>query len=168
VDDQAAAGRHEGTGAGTVRRSVDVAAPPDDVWALVSDLPSMGAFSPENRGGRWVAGDGPAVGAVFVGSNGAGRRRWSTRSTVVRSEPGRSFAFDVASARLPVARWSYELEPSEAGCRLTEQWDDQRGRLMTTLGRLVTGVADRTAYAALSIEQTLQAVKEKAERRRTL
>lgn len=135
---------------------------------MVSDLPSMGRFSPENRGGRWVSVDGPAVGAVFVGSNGAGRRRWSTRCTVVRSEPGRSFAFDVASVGLPVARWSYEVEPFEGGCRLTEQWEDRRGRLVTTFGRWVTGVADRTAFTAASIEQTLQAVKEKAESSRSV
>jgi hypothetical protein len=168
MEDASAGDAPDATGTTTVRRSVDVAAPAEHVWALVSDLPSMGQFSPENRGGRWVAGDGPSVGAVFVGANGAGRRRWSTRSTVVRSEPGRAFVFDVASLGRPVARWGYEVEPREGGCRLTEQWDDRRGRLVTSLGRLVTGVADRSAYTAGSIEKTLQAVKEKAERGRTV
>ena len=151
-----------------ISRSTTVAAPPERVWALVSDLPAMGEYSPENRGGRWVSGDGPVVGAVFVGSHGAGRRRWSTRCTVVRSEPGRAFAFDVSSAGLPVARWSYEVEPTGTGCRLTERWEDRRGRLVTTVGRLVTGVGDRQAYTAQSIETTLQAVKERAERGRTV
>lgn len=151
-----------------MRRSVEIAASPGEVWALVSDLPSMGSYSPENQGGRWVVGDGPAVGAVFVGSNAAGHRRWSTRSTVVRSEPGRCFAFDVTSMGLPVAGWSYELEPSDPGCRLTEQWDDRRGRLISALGRFVTGVADREGHTALSIEQTLARVKDKAERGRTV
>ena len=162
--DQGAGGATSSTATSEVRRSVDVAAPADAVWALVSDLPAMGAYSPENRGGRWVSGDGPAVGAVFVGSNGAGRRRWSTRCTVVRSEPGRAFAFDVSSVGLPVARWSYEVEPTGTGCRLTEQWQDRRGRLVTAVGRLVTGVGDRRAYTVASIETTLQAVKERAER----
>lgn len=147
-----------------MRRSLDVDAPAERVWALVSDLPGMGAFSPGNRGGRWVRGDGPQVGAVFVGRNGGGRRRWSTRSTVVRSEPGRAFAFDVASGGLPVARWSYELAPTATGCRLTESWQDRRGRLVTVLGRLVTGVGDRRAYTASSIEQTLHSVKARAEK----
>lgn len=147
----------------TVRRTVDVAAAPEQVWALVSDLPGMGAHSPENRGGRWVRGDGPHVGAVFVGRNGAGLRRWSTRSTVVRSEPARTFVFDVTSLGQPVARWSYELEPTATGCRLTEQWQDRRGALLHTLGGLFTGVGDRAAFTAVSIEQTLSGIKGTAE-----
>jgi carbon monoxide dehydrogenase subunit G len=147
----------------TVRRSVEVAAPPQRVWELVSDLPGMGAFSPENRGGRWVSGTGPQVGAVFVGSNGAGRRRWSTRSTVVRSEPGRAFAFDVSGGGLPVARWSYDVEPTAGGCRLTETWEDRRGPLLRRTAPLLTGVRDRTGFTATSIEQTLAAVKQTAE-----
>jgi hypothetical protein len=123
----------------------------------------MGAFSPENRGGRWVGGAGPQVGSVFAGSNGAGRRRWSTRSTVVRAEPGRAFAFDVASLGMTVARWSYEVEPTGGGCRLSETWEDRRGPLLRRLGPLLTGVRDRTAFTATSIEQTLQAVKRTAE-----
>jgi hypothetical protein len=86
----------------------------------------------------------------------------------VRCEPGRAFAFDVASRGLPVAHWSYELEPVDGGCRLSEAWQDRRGRLMTVLARLVTGVGDRTAYTAVSIERTLERVKEKAERGRTV
>lgn len=148
----------------TVSRSTTVAAPPQAVWELVSDLPGMGAFSPESTGGSWVGGaTGPAVGASFRGRNAAGRRRWSTRSTVVRSEPGRAFAFDVSAGGLPVAQWAYELEPTADGCRLTETWTDRRGRLMTVLGRLTTGVADRAGFTALSIEQTLDRVKQRAE-----
>lgn len=144
-------------------RSVDIAAPPEQVWTLASDLPGMGAFSPENRGGRWVRGDGPQVGAVFAGNNGAGLRRWSTRSTVVRSEPGRAFAFDVAFLRAPVARWSYEVEPTATGCRLTESWQDRRGSLFARAAGLTTGVTDRAAFTATSIEQTLSRIKTRAE-----
>jgi hypothetical protein len=64
----------------TVRRSVEVAAPADQVWQLISDLPGMGRFSPENTGGRWTRGDGPVVGAVFRGTNARGRRRWFAAS----------------------------------------------------------------------------------------
>ena len=156
-------GAAELTSPSAVRRSVQVAAPADRVWAMVSDLPGMGAFSPENRGGKWVSGDGPAVGAVFVGTNGRGARRWSTRCTVVRSEPGRSFAFDVASVGMPVARWSYQLEPDGGGCRLSETWEDRRGGLLRRLGVLVTGVSDRAAFSATSIEHTLAEVKSAAE-----
>ena len=149
----------------TVSRSTTVAADPARVWSLVSDLPRMGEFSPENQGGAWVGGaTGPAVGAGFRGSNGSGLRRWSTRCTVTRCDPGRAFAFEVSSVGLAVAEWSYDLEPAEGGCRLTETWSDRRGALMTRIGRWVTGVQDRSAFTARSIELTLERVKSRAER----
>ena len=147
-----------------VSRSVDVAAPAERVWALVSDLPGMGRFSPENTGGRWSGGTGPTVGAVFRGTNRRGARRWSTRSVVTRCEPGRAFAFQVDVARLPVAQWSYDLSPTADGsCRVTETWEDRRGVLLTRLGGMATGVQDRTAFTANSIDTTLAAVKAAAE-----
>lgn len=150
--------------AATVSRSTDIDAPPDAVWALVSDLPGMGRLSPENTGGRWTGGaTGPALGARFRGTNRRGARRWSTLARVTACEPGRRFAFDVDSAGMAVARWSYEITTRGAGCTLTETWEDRRGALISRLGRLVTGVGDRTAFTEESIEHTLRAVKAAAE-----
>ncbi len=147
-----------------ISRSTTVAASAERVWELVSDLPAMGAYSPENLGGSWSGGaTGPAVGAAFRGRNASGRRSWSTRSTVLRSDPGRAFAFSVKAAGLPVAEWSYDVEATAEGCRLTETWIDRRGALMARLGRLATGVQDREAFTAESIEQTLAKVKVRAE-----
>ncbi len=147
-----------------ISRSTTVAAPAERVWALVSDLPKMGDYSPEAVGGAWVRGDGPAVGSVFRGRNGRGLRRWSTRSTVVRCTPGRDFAFEVSAAGMVAAEWSYEVAPDGDGCTLTETWTDRRSGLMTALGKVVTGVADRSTFTTSSIEQTLQRVKERAEK----
>ena len=39
-----------------------IAAAPERVYELVSDLPRMGEWSPENTGGTWIKGaKGPAV-----------------------------------------------------------------------------------------------------------
>jgi hypothetical protein len=150
-----------------VTRSTVVAAPPDEVFGLVSDLPGMGRFSPEAVGGSWADGrTEPAVGAVFHGRNAQGRRRWATRSTVTVCEPGRAFAFEVSSLGLPVAEWRYELAPEGEGTRLTESWVDRRGRLLRAVGGLVTGVSDREEYAAVSIETTLERVRSAAEQAR--
>ena len=44
-----------------------------ELYDLVSDLPRMGEWSPENTGGKWVNGAaGPVVGARFKGSNKSG------------------------------------------------------------------------------------------------
>ncbi len=107
--------------------SRDVAAPAEQVWRLVSDLPRMGEWSPENEGGKWVKGTtGPALGAVFRGTNRNGIRRWSTTVTVTGFEPGRLFELAVTTGPLEVAHWRYEFEPTESGCRVTESWEDRR------------------------------------------
>jgi hypothetical protein len=148
----------------SISRTVDVDAPAAQVWALVSDLPRMGELSPENAGGSWLGGaTGPAVGVRFRGSNRQGWRRWSTLACVTTYEPGSRFAFDVSSLGLAVARWSYDVAPRSGGCRVTETWQDRRGRVIDTLGHVVSGVGDRAAFTAQSIEHTLAAVKSRAE-----
>ncbi|HWF15647.1 MAG TPA: SRPBCC family protein [Acidimicrobiales bacterium] len=118
--------------------SRDIAAPADKVWGLVADLPRMGEWSPENRGGKWVKGaNGPALGAVFKGSNKNGLRRWSTTVTVVACEPGKVFEFAVTSGPLAVATWRYEFEATDGGCRVTESWKDQRQPWFATVARVM-------------------------------
>ncbi len=46
---------------------VDIAAPAQRVWELVTDVNLPSRFSGEFQGGEWVDGDGPRVGARFVG-----------------------------------------------------------------------------------------------------
>src|SRR5260370_13087679 len=87
-----------------------IAAPPDALYAMVSDVTRTGEWSPENRGGRWLDKTiGPSVGARFRGSNRRGFRRWATTCTVVVADTGRRFTFDVAVAGITVARWAYEF-----------------------------------------------------------
>jgi uncharacterized protein YndB with AHSA1/START domain len=152
------------TVASTITRSVDVDAPPAQVWDLVSNLPGMGELSPENTGGSWLDGaTGPAVGVRFRGSNRQGWRRWSTTARITACEPGRRLAFDVSSLGLAVSRWTYDVAPRSGGCSVTETWEDRRGRTIDALGLLVSGVGDRSVFTAQSIEQTLAAVKQRAE-----
>ena len=116
----------------------DIAAPAEKVWTLVSDLPRMGEWSPENQGGKWVKGaTGPSVGAVFRGNNKRGIRRWSTTVTVVECDPGKVFDFAVTSGPLGVANWRYEFEETDSGCRVTESWRDNRKPWFATVARVM-------------------------------
>ena len=116
----------------------DITAPTDKVWALVTDLPRMGEWSPENAGGKWVKGaDGPSVGATFKGRNKNGVRRWSTNVKVVGCEPGKLFEIAVTFGPLPVANWRYEFEEAAGGCRVTESWDDHRAAWMKMVGSVM-------------------------------
>jgi hypothetical protein len=147
----------------SITRSIEVDAPAEEVWAMVSDLPRMGELSPENTGGSWRGAAGPAVGARFRGANRRGWRRWSTAVQVTTCDPPHRFGFDVSSLGLAVSRWTYEVAPRPGGCTLTETWLDRRGRPMDVIGLLASGVADRGPYTARSIEHTLAAVKQRAE-----
>ncbi len=148
----------------SISRSTQIAAPAEKVWALVSDLPGMGALSPENTGGKWLGGaTGPTVGARFKGTNKNGVRRWSTSVQVVRSEPGKAFAFAVSYLGVPVANWSYVLEPATSGCTVTETWEDRRPGWFAKVGGLATGVTDREDATATNLEATLAALKAAAE-----
>ena len=119
-----------------IAESRDIAAPAETVWQLVSDLPRMGEWSPENQGGTWRNGaTGPAKGAKFKGKNQNGLRRWSTGVTVTECVPGRLFEIAVKFGPLPVANWRYELEDTATGCRVTESWGDQRTGWMRAAGR---------------------------------
>ncbi len=149
--------------ASTVRVDQEVAAAPEVVWGLVSDITRMGEWSPESTGGAWVKGaTGPVVGARFKGKNRNGRKSWSTDCTVVEVEPGRTFAFKVTSGPLAVATWRYDIEPTPTGCRVTETWVDDRGKIVTLLGKPVSGVADRAAHNEAGMVETLRRLAEAA------
>jgi hypothetical protein len=147
-----------------VQVSRDVRAGADQVWAMVSDITRMGEWSPESVGGKWVGGaTGPETGARFRGDNRHGSKSWSTAAKVVEAAPGTVFAFDVTAAGFKVANWRYTFEPIEGGCRVTETWTDQRGRVAKALGKPVSGVAERAAHNRAGMEATLERLAAAAE-----
>jgi uncharacterized protein YndB with AHSA1/START domain len=144
--------------------TTEIRAPVEQVWGMVADLPRMKEWSPENDGAVWRKGATEAApGASFTGSNRRGTRSWSTVGTIVDCERGRSLAFRITVGGLKVAQWSYLFEPTESGCRVTEAWTDERGAVVRVLGRVVTGVTDRTNHNRVGMEQTLANLKAAAE-----
>jgi uncharacterized protein YndB with AHSA1/START domain len=144
--------------------TVRMAAPPERVWDLVSDVTRIGSYSPETFEAEWLEGaTGPAVGARFRGHvkrNGIGPTYWTT-CTVSECEPGKSFAFGVGAAgKTPLNVWRYEIAPADDGSDVTESftlsptfglrlywavWGWSRGKvnrkgMQTTLERIRTEV----------------------------
>jgi uncharacterized protein YndB with AHSA1/START domain len=133
-----------------------IAAPPERIYAMVSDLPRMGEWSPENTGGAWVGGaTGPAVGAKFDGHNAIGPHKWTTIATITRVEPGRVFEFRVTVGPVKVATWRYEFAATPEGCTVTETWTDQRNGVAKFLSKLSTKVTDRAEHNRANMETTL-------------
>src|ERR1700675_1120672 len=103
-----------------------MAAPPDTVWALVSDVTKIGSYSPETFEAEWLDGaTGPAMGAKFRGHvkrNGRGPTYWTT-CPVLACAPSREFAFGVGRSTKPINTWRYELEASGDGTDVTESFE---------------------------------------------
>ncbi|MQA61985.1 MAG: SRPBCC family protein [Actinophytocola sp.] len=107
----------------TAEVSAWIAAPPEQVWALVSDIELMPRLSSELQSVEWLDGaDGPATGARFAGRNKHDSLgEWTTTSYVVEYEPDRVFAWAVEDPGHPTATWRFRLEPKDGGTQLS-QW----------------------------------------------
>lgn len=103
-----------------------MAAPPEAVWALVTDVTQIGRYSPETFEAEWLDGaTGPAVGARFRGHvkrNGRGPTYWAP-CVVTVCEPNREFTFAVGkSAADAVISWSYAFAAADGGTNVTESF----------------------------------------------
>lgn len=143
-----------------------IAAPANDVYALVSDLPGFSRLAAEFERGSWLDGaTEAAVGVRFRGHNRRGLSRWSTTVTVTAADPGKCFAFDVELRGLPIASWRYDIVTTGAtGCLVEESTWDRRPGWMVPIGNLLVGIRSRTAHNQRNIEHTLRQLKQAAER----
>lgn len=148
--------------------SIVVAARPDVVYAMVSDVTRMGEWSPVCTGGWWDDEAVRGVGAWFTGRNELPERTWETRCQVVAAEPGREFAWAVGGSEEPRVRWSYTFEPDGEGTRVTESWHFLPAGLAFFEERYGADapaqIANRADAARTGIPATLAAIKHAAER----
>ena len=147
--------------------SIEIAAPPEVVYDLVTSMERYGEWSTENTGGYWRKGaDGvPGTGQVgdqFVGINRDGDKEWKAPVEIIEREHARSFAFVTGGREMDVALWRYELRPSAAGTVLVEQYE-----LRNPMGDLATGgqsaIDVRMGTNRTSIRATLEGIKAAAE-----
>ncbi|HEX6657952.1 MAG TPA: SRPBCC family protein [Ilumatobacter sp.] len=105
----------------TVEVTRHIAASAGDVWLLVSDISLPARFSSEFTGAEWLGGaHGAVLGACFAGHNQhSAIGTWTTTSTVIECEPGRTFAWAVGDAEYPSATWRFDLEADGDNTLLT-------------------------------------------------
>lgn len=144
--------------------SIHVAVPPDELYALVSDVTRMGEWSPVCKACWWDEGDGPRVGAWFTGRNETPERTWESRSQVVLADPGRTFGWEVNHGWV---HWTYSFEPENGGTRLTESWEFLPKGIAGFHERYgddaEAQIAQRSEAARSGIPATLAAIKKAAE-----
>lgn len=74
----------------TVRQ--DMAAPPGQVWRLLTDVETMAGLGPEHVGASWD-GDARGVGATFTGRNELNGNTWEVPCTVTVHDEPRAFGW---------------------------------------------------------------------------
>jgi hypothetical protein len=141
-----------------------IASPAEHVYALISDMPRMGEWSPECTRVEWTGGStGPKVGATFVGHNVGGPKglmKWSRSGTVRAATPGEEFAFSTAEGGHEGTVWRYELESVPGGTRVRESYRVDRIPLWA---RIVDVPTNRARELHESMEHTLAQLKAAAE-----
>jgi len=135
----------------------DIAAPPEVVYAAISDITRMGEWSTECVSCEWQEGfDGPVVGAVFDGHNVNGEHTWTTQGRVIEADPGSAFTFECSMMDFHFSTWGYRIEPTEAGCRVTEWSDDLRPDSILEFSQQLSGIDDREARNQETMSETLE------------
>ncbi len=137
--------------------SREIAAPPEVVFAAISDITRMGEWSPECYLAEWKDGaTEAAVGAVFTGHNRNGDKEWVIDAEVVDLVPNERFFFDCNSRGFVFSKWGYSIEPTEAGCLVTEYSQDLRPEAALERSAQISGVSDRATHNRAGMEVTLE------------
>lgn len=146
-----------------IEQAVDVAAPPEKVWSLVSDLPRLAQWSPQVLR-SWTKGKAPiAQGTYLTNINHRGLLVWPTHSKVVRFEPVREIAWKIKENG---TIWSFVLEPTDAGTHLVQRREAPNGLSEVSLSltdKFMGGQALFQAELQQGMRHTLAQVKALAE-----
>ena len=141
---------------------VEVAASPESVWEVISDVRRMSEWSPECRKIVVIGSPKQGVGTTFLGVNRRGWAVWPTTSKVVRYEPGKAVAW---KTRESGATWSYELTPTDSGTSITGRRELPSFTIATkAMAPLIGGAVGHDEELADGIRATLEQIKIAVER----
>ena len=102
-----------------VSATTTIAASPEAVYDIVSDITRVGEWSPETYKAEWVE-----PGARFNGTNKTAAFEWTTPCVVTSSERGKRFAFDVIGGEDGNgASWSWDIAAADVGSTLTQTFE---------------------------------------------
>lgn len=142
--------------------SIEIAAPPAEVWHRLSDLANMKRWSPQNRFTKLFG--KPAVGTSFVNVNRKGLLVWPTFGEIVEFVPGKKIAFRIKDNW---TIWSYTLEPTPAGTGVIQRREAPDGISPVSKGltkAVMGGTAKFYAEIQAGMQQTLERLKADIER----
>ena len=146
-----------------LQAQIDVDAPVDKVWQLITDLRRMPEWSPQCRLMRPLG--SLRQGTRTIKLNRRNRLFWPTTSTVTEIVPQRKFAFRVNTNNTV---WSYELEPTATGTRVVESRHAENGVKPASnflVNLLLGGVPNFEQELVDGMNASLARIKAVAERR---
>ena len=145
-----------------LQAQIDIDAPVTTVWALVSDLNRMPQWSPQCR--VMKAFGGPLrQGSKTINLNRRKFLFWPTTSRITELIPEKKLAFRVDQNGTV---WSYELEPTATGTRLTESRHAENGVSAfsnMSVNALMGGVPSFERELVDGMNQSLSRIKGAAE-----
>ena len=140
--------------------SIDIAAPPAQVWEVVSDVRRMSEWSPQVDSTRLRDGfEQVGLGAEFTNKNSHGELPWVTHGRIVRFEPEREIAFRIEENWVV---WSFVLDPYDGGTRLTQRRETPDGISDFSLELTDTYMGGQEAFTQTmrdGMRQTLAGIK---------
>ncbi|MCF8609503.1 SRPBCC family protein [Gordonia sp. HY285] len=146
-----------------IEDSIEIDASPEAVWSVISDLKRMGEWSPQCKKMIVFGGD-VKQGARTLNVNRRGPLVWPTSAKVVAFEPNREIAFRITENHTV---WSYRIEPTATGSRVTEQRAAAGGKTTAVSSFLVDKVfGGNDSFEdelRAGIRETLDKVKRAAE-----
>jgi hypothetical protein len=143
--------------------SMRMEAPPEAIYAVVSDVTRTPEFSPEILECTWLDGaTGPAVGARFKARNKVPNRpAWHNKPVVTAADPGREFAFARTEPFAGTVEWRYRFEPDGTGTLVTESYEMTKP--LSPVGWFIIGTLfarkDRRADLRQGMQQTLERIR---------
>lgn len=148
-----------------LEQTVDIAAAPERVWAVVQDLPRMAEWSPQVLR-SFLRTPGPVrLGSRLLNVNRRGLLVWPTRSKVVRFTPHEEIAFRIKDN---LSIWSFTLTPTaDGGTHLVHQraTPDGLSDISIRLTKLAFGgQAGFGPELVRGMRQTLDRIKAECER----
>ncbi|MGI5448410.1 SRPBCC family protein [Streptomyces sp. CA-243310] len=166
-----------------LRADISVNATPEEVYAVVSDLPRSAEWSPECMGGEWISGAPSAVGSIFRGENLRSeqvvawaplvRGTWYTEARVTAAEPGRTFRWMMLTHAQEDQEsvWGFDVAADGSGSVLTHHF--RMGKATAGIHKIVADldeagrrkfVDDWTAKLVQDLDATLSRIKDVIEK----
>jgi uncharacterized protein YndB with AHSA1/START domain len=98
-------------------------APPEAVFALLTDVERMASLGPEHHSATWT----DETRQRFTGANRMGDMTWQVPCVVIAHEPPTRFGWTVGEPGEQSSTWTYDLRPDGAGTVVTQRFEHGPG-----------------------------------------